>query len=142
MSRSSMAIECREVKWGSRAQILALRDIANGELKNGSGRLIAIYALTGSPDARIVVAYEKGRAVGASSFREVDETIQRINTGVMKKRNGIGRALVLHVAKLVPGKPMWTKSVPSANKFCEALGMKRIMPLAPGILYFGHVHGD
>ena len=92
----------------------------------GPGREIAMGALF-HDTVQHVTAWSAGEMVGVASYRIVDDFIKRINTGVRHPRSGIASALIREMIARNPGKPMYTKSIPDAWGFCEAIGMKHVM---------------
>ena len=101
-----------------------------------SSRYVALQVFK-SPDARILLAHtSRGKLIGCASFRDTPDGVQRINTAALIKGRGIGSALVSRITELTNSRPQWCKSAPSANRFCERLGMKRIETRPDGLVLY------
>ena len=94
--------------------------------EHGPGREKAIAALF-HDTAHLLVCRRETEVIGVASFRIVDDFIKRINTGVKYPRMGTGSVLVAEMILWYPQRPMFTKSIPDAWGFCEAIGMKHAM---------------
>jgi len=114
--------------------------------RKNSGRHIAARALLSSDrSVGIAVAlFVKGSdwteetVAGACSWRPecsgvgTEEVIKRINTGVLYRGRGVGRALVEFLRERYPTFPHYCKSLPQAWGFCRAMGMVAIEDLPDG----------
>jgi hypothetical protein len=122
----------REIRRGSALHKMVAAELSQRKAREMSGRAVALAAVNGSPTSRLVVAFSRNKVLGAANWRVTDEGTKRINTGVLARKRGTGKALVKYIGRVSPG-PMWTKSHPQSWGFCEALGM------TPGeILDSGH----
>ena len=90
---------------------------------DGSGKTMALKALSGSDTATIITIQEDGATVGVANYRVSDEGIKRICMGSKYPRQGFGSMMVRIMIRENPNLPMWCTSVPEANGWCEAIGM-------------------
>lgn len=97
-----------------------------GTRRQSSGRNLAMKAMLGKEDSRLVVAFfSTGKPAGAANYRIQGGKLKRINTGVLQPRRGIGSALVRFMVRENPGLPVWSKNLKRAVGWCRRLGMRR-----------------
>ena len=113
----------RRILRGSEEHREAIKQLQAKQSRKMSGRAVALSALNGSPTSELAIAYRDGQVVGAANWRITDEGVKRINTGVLKRKSGIGSSLIRFIIASNRNMPMWTKSHPQSWGFCAALGM-------------------
>lgn len=129
-----------ELAFGDKEHRKALKGLLedNEPIAAMSGQHVALNAIIGSPDARMLVACHRFAPgmppiYGVLSFRQAlspDYTeeqqthVQIINLGAPIPKQGVGSALVRKLFEMFPGVLFWTKSAPDARGFWVAMGFE------------------
>jgi hypothetical protein len=116
----------RRIRRGSAQALAYLTALKAVNVRKGSGRDLAIRAIDGSPNSRLLVAVDHSGIIGAANYRierRKKPRLKRINMGALKRGRGIGKAFVREMLRIAGPMPVWCWSMPQSWGFCEALGM-------------------
>lgn len=109
-----------------------IRSLIKWDEPISDGMKTAIMALSSTKLETVAVIgiFDDGVFKGAMSYRYQDDSIKRINTGVVEKSKGYGSALVNALKMKYPDTPQWCHSI--APGWCEKLGMELVAVLPDG----------